>query len=200
MTEEQVLQTINNIANRLAAKFKFGYHELEDMRQQARLFAWEGLKNYDGVRPLENFLWTHVRNRLYNFKRNNFGRPDKPCDICPFYDRNFINFKGYGCKAYDNHEECDLYMGWVSRNAAKRNIMNTAKLELDVQAENSVEEIIDRKHIYELVDSSLPVQYREDWIRLTNNLKLPKARKEIIVEVVLNILKENNINHEQETL
>ena len=200
MTEEQVLQTINNIANRLAAKFKFGYHELEDMRQQARLFAWEGLKNYDGVRPLENFLWTHVRNRLYNFKRNNFGRPDKPCDICPFYDRNFINFKGYGCKAYDNHEECDLYMGWVNRNAAKRNIMNTAKLELDVQAENSVEEIFDRKYIYELVDSALPVQYREDWIRLTNNLKLPKARKEIIVEVVLNILKENNINHEQETL
>ena len=199
MTEEQVLQTINNIANRLAAKFKFGYHELEDMRQQARLFAWEGLKNFDGVRPLENFLWTHVRNRLYNFKRNNFGRPDKPCDVCPFYDRNFINFKGYGCKAYDNHEECDLYMGWVSRNAAKRNIMNTAKLELDIQTDNSVEEIIDRKHIYELVDSTLPVQYREDWIRFTNNLKLPKARKEIIVEAVLKILKENDINHEQET-
>ena len=90
-------------------------------------------------------------------------------------------------------------MGWVNRNAAKRNIMNTAKLELDVQAENSVEEIVDRKHIYELVDSSLPVQYREDWIRFTNNLKLPKARKEIIVEVVLKILKENDINHEQET-
>ena len=67
MTEEQVLQTINNIANRLAAKFKFGYHELEDMKLQARLFEWQGLKNYDGVRPLENFLWTHVRNRLYNF-------------------------------------------------------------------------------------------------------------------------------------
>ena len=199
MTEEQVLQTINNIANRLAAKFKFGYHELEDMKQQARLFAWEGLKNYDGVRPLENFLWTHVRNRLYNFKRNNFGRPDKPCDVCPFFDINFINSKGYGCKAYDNHEECDLYMGWVSRNAAKRNIMNTAKLELDVQETNSVEEIIDRTHIYELVDSALPVQYREDWIRFTNNLKLPKARKEVIVEAVLKILKENDINHERET-
>ena len=197
MTEEQVLQTINNIANRLAAKFKFGYHELEDMKQQARLFAWEGLKNYDGVRPLENFLWTHVRNRLYNFKRNNFGRPDKPCDVCPFFDINFINSKGYGCKAYDNHEECDLYMGWVSRNAAKRNIMNTAKLELDVQEPSSVEEIVDRKHIYELVDSSLPVQYREEWIRFINNLKLPKARKEIVVEAVLQILKENDINPEK---
>ena len=116
-----------------------------------------------------------------------------------FYDRNFINSKGYGCKAYDNHEECDLYMGWMNRNAAKRNIMNTAKLELDVQTDNSVEEIVDRKYIYELVDGSLSVQHREDWIRFTNNLKLPKARKEIIVEAVLKILKENDINHEQET-
>ena len=44
MTEQQLVHTINNIANRLASKFKFGYHELEDMKQQARLFAWEGLK------------------------------------------------------------------------------------------------------------------------------------------------------------
>ena len=52
MTEEQVLQIINNITNRLAGKFKFGYHEIEDMKQQARLFAWQGLENYDGIRPL----------------------------------------------------------------------------------------------------------------------------------------------------
>ena len=196
MTEEQVLQTIDNIANRLASKFKFGYHEIEDMKQQARLFAWEGLKNYDGVRPLENFLWTHVRNRLYNFKRNNFGRPDKPCDSCPFYDRNFFNSQGYGCKAYDNHEECDLYLGWMNRNTAKRNIMNTSKLDLDIQDRNSVANKLDRDDIFNLVDTSLPVQYREDWIRLIHGLKLPKARKETIVKVVLEILKEYNFDKE----
>ena len=196
MTEEQVIQTIDNIANRLASKFKFGYHEIEDMKQQARLFAWEGLKNYDGIRPLENFLWTHVRNRLYNFKRNNFGRPDKPCDSCPFFDHNFLNSRGYGCKAYDNHEECDLYVGWVNRNTAKRNIMNTTKLDLDIQDGNTVENIIDREHVFNLVDTDLPVQHREDWIRLINGLKLPKARKEVVVEIVLNILKEHNFDKE----
>jgi len=196
MTEEQVLQTIDNIANRLASKFKFGYHEIEDMKQQARLFAWEGLKNYDGVRPLENFLWTHVRNRLYNFKRNNFGRPDKPCDTCPFFDRNFLNSKGYGCKAYDNHEECDLYLGWMNRNTAKRNIMNTSKLDLDIQDRNSVENKFDREDIFNLIDTTISVKYREDWIRLTNDLKLPKARKEAIVAVVLDILKEHNFDKE----
>lgn len=196
MTEQQLVHTINNIANRLASKFKFGYHEIDDMKQQARLFAWEGLKNYDGVRPLENFLWTHVRNRLYNFKRNNFGRPDKPCDVCPFFDRNFINLKGYGCKAYDNHEECDLYMGWMKRNTAKRNIMNTAQLDLEVRSKDNIEHIIDRKHIFNLIDQNLPVPYREDWLRLINNLKLPKVRKEQTIEVIKNILKEHNFGSE----
>ena len=197
MTEDQVVQIINNIANRLAGKFKFGYHDLEDMRQQARLFAWEGMENYDGIRPLENFLWTHVRNRLYNFKRNNFGRPDKPCDSCPFFDISFSNAKGYGCKAYDNHEECDLYAGWLKRNTSKRNIMNTAQLELDVKSSEGIGEAIDRKHIFNLVDKSIPVQYREDWVRFVNNLKLPKARREAVTAVIVNILKENDIDPEE---
>ena len=196
MTEAQVIQIINNIANRLAGKFKFGYHDLEDMKQQARLFAWEGMENYDGIRPLENFLWTHVRNRLYNFKRNNFGRPDKPCDSCPFFDISFSNDKGYGCKAYNNHEECDLYAGWLKRNTSKRNIMNTAQLDLDVRSAEAIEETLDKKNIFNLVDKSIPVQYREDWVRFVNNLKLPKIRREAVVTIVMNILKENNIDTE----
>ena len=166
------------------------------MKQQARLFAWEGIENYDGIRPLENFLWTHVRNRLYNFKRNNFGRPDKPCDSCPFFDISFENSRGYGCKAYDNHEECDLYMGWLKRNTSKRNIMNTTQLDLEIKELNGVGDYLDKKFIFDLVDKSLPVQYREDWIRLVNNLKLSKVRREAIMSVIKDILKENNIDEE----
>ena len=197
MSESQLIQIINNIANRLAGKFKFGYHDIEDIIQQAGLFAWEGLEHYDGVRPLENFLWTHVRNRLYNFKRNNFGRPDKPCDSCPFFDKTFFNAKGYGCKAYDDHEECDLYAGWLSRNTAKRNIMNTAQLDLAIKGSDNMADLIDQKHIFNLIDKSIPVKYREDWLRFTNNLKLPKVRKEAITELVVQILKDNDINPEE---
>ena len=196
MSEDQVLQIINNIANRLASKFKFGYHELEDMKQQARMFAWEGLEHYDGIRPLENFLWTHVRNRLYNFKRNNFGRPDKPCDSCPYFDATFSNAQGYGCKKFDDHEECDLYAGWLSRNTAKRNIMNTAQLDMDLKASSSVEDMLDKKHIFNLIDKSITVQEREDWLRFVNNVRLPKTRKEAITQRILQILKENNIDPE----
>ena len=74
MQEDELIAIVDKIANRFANTFKFGYHELEDMKQQAWQVALEGLKDYDGKRPLENFLWTHVRNRLYNFKRDNLKR------------------------------------------------------------------------------------------------------------------------------
>ena len=49
--ENELLETIEVISKKLAYKFKFGYHELEDMKQQISIFAIEGLKNYDHKRP-----------------------------------------------------------------------------------------------------------------------------------------------------
>ena len=196
MTEEQVVQIIDGITNRLAGKFKFGYHDLDDMKQQARLFAWEGLENYDGVRPLENFLWTHVRNRLYNFKRNHFGRPDKPCDNCPFFDKTFKNERGYPCRAFENEDECDLYSGWMKRKSTKRNLMNTANLDIDIKQANHMDEFLDQKHIFNMIDQAIPIPYREDWIRFIHNLKLPKARRQKLIDVIRLILKEKNFDTE----
>ena len=187
MSEEEVLQVIDGIANRLAGKFKFGYHEIEDMKQQARMFAWEGLENYDNVRPLENFLWTHVRNRLYNFKRNNFGRPDKPCDSCPLYDMKYRNSRGYPCTEYDNEMDCDLYAGWLSRNTVKKNLMHTASLDMDITRTPDLEGWIDQKSIFNKIDEAIPVPYREDWIRFTHSLRLPKARRDAVISLVSDI-------------
>ena len=68
--EKDFLRVLDNISKRLAYKFRFAYHNFDDMKQQAAIFAIEGLEKYDNSRPLENFLWTHVRNRLFNYKRN----------------------------------------------------------------------------------------------------------------------------------
>ena len=189
-SEQEVLDVIDGIANRLCYKFKFGYHSPDDMKQQARLFAWEGLEKYDGKRPLENFLWTHVRNRLYNFKRNNYSRLEKPCDTCEFY----ISKK---CTAFVDQEECHLYKGWLDRNNAKKNLMHSISVEFD-QKEHETASLstLFAKEVIELLDEELHVRFREDWIRLLNNLKLNKVRKDKLLEEIYVILKENNIDQE----
>ena len=84
ISEQELLDTIDIISTKLSYKFKFGYHELEDMKQQISIFALEGLQNYDYQRPLENFLWTHVRNRYIITKETIIRDQINPATLAPF--------------------------------------------------------------------------------------------------------------------
>ena len=44
VSEQEFLIVLENISKRLGHKFKFGYHSYEDMKQQAAIFALEGLE------------------------------------------------------------------------------------------------------------------------------------------------------------
>jgi len=197
LSEQEIVEIIDRISARLGPKFKFGYHTNEDMRQQASLFAWEGMNSWDGIRPLENFLWIHVRNRLYNFKRNNYGRPEKPCEHCPLkaYDPECKNSKST-CTKFDNLMDCTLYKGWTDRNASKRNLMSSYTVLFDKPAEADVADAVFSKEMFNLLDTQMPVPAREDWIRFINNLKITKVRRQKILDEISNILRENNIDPE----
>ena len=190
MQEEELIAIVDKIANRFASTFKFGYHEIEDMKQQAWQVALEGLKDYDGKRPLENFLWTHVRNRLYNFKRDNYFRPEKPCDRCPLLVNDV-------CTKFKDRLECDLYSRWEKRTEKRKSLM-TAVEHTDINYnENDITAQLDEKHLFETVDYNMPVELREYWIRFIHNLKLNKQKKEqVLLEITL-ILKEHNLDSEE---
>lgn len=200
MTEEEVMVVINNVANRLARRFKFGYHEMDDMKQQARLFAWEGMSKYDGKRPLENFLWTHVRNRLFNFKRDKYERPGKPCLDCKYliYDND-----GDRCKQVEDKTECTSYNHWIMSNERKKNLMNPTDLE-NIISDNEegmklyddISNSIDCKKILEIIERELPVQHRMLFLRFKENAKLTKNQKENIRQIILNILNANGYNYD----
>lgn len=70
----EVLETIRQIAKKLAPKYTFGYYDTEDIEQEAILIGCEGMSRYDPSRPLENFLYVHMNNRLKTFKRNKYFR------------------------------------------------------------------------------------------------------------------------------
>jgi len=183
-TEQEVVEIITDISKKLSLKFRFGYHEPEDMRQQAALFAWEGLERYNGSHPLENFLWVHVRNRLFNYKRNNFGRPDKPCFNCPL-----DSYKNNCCEAYINLLNCEFYEKWFTRNASKQNLMRNKEY-LDISPSNEREAFIttSNREIIDLIDKELPSSFRKDWVKLQNDIKISKRHKAQMLEVIKDIL------------
>lgn len=188
--ETELLKVIDIITKKLAYKFKFGYHDIEDMKQQISIFALEGLKNYDHKRPLENFLWTHVRNRLFNYKRDNYQRPDKPCYSCPLFDK-----QNSLCTKYSNKNDCDLYYTWSQRNQSKKNLMHLTTIDeiknysqFFLDGELSIE----NQEIINILEENLTGEIRSIYLKLKGGTKIPKSDRDKLFSKVQEILCQKN--------
>lgn len=195
--ENEFLRVIDVISKKLAYKFKFGYHDFDDMKQQISIFALEGLKNYDHKRPLENFLWTHVRNRLFNYKRDNYQRPDKPCLTCPLYDPHCKKSLS-SCESYSNKEDCSLYSSWLSRNNTKKNLMHLTTIDEIKDYSNAFSSdesllinAIASDEIFSLLESHLNGEYRTLYLKVKSGIKINKGDMDKLTTKLKEILKDH---------
>ena len=177
ITEQEFLTALDNISKKLIYKFKFGYHDIDDMKQQAAIFAMEGLEQYDSKRPLENFLWTHVRNRLFNFKRDNYFRPDNICEGCPFFDPKLKKSTNM-CSKFKDKDQCEIYSGWQDRNQIKKNLMQPTTIDhtdsSHVKIENDLVDAIGNSEIIKIIEDNLETKYRETYLKLKCGSKVHK--------------------------
>lgn len=193
INEDEFLKIVDIISKKLAYKFKFGYHDYEDMKQQISIFALEGLENYDHKRPLENFLWTHVRNRLFNYKRDNYQRPDKPCLSCPLYNTKLAS----SCEKYSNKNDCDLYSAWTQRNVTKKNLMHLTTIDeikdygnSFTSDEDSLVNNISSKEILSIVEKYLNGEDRTIYLKVKSGSKVSKGDMKKLTIRLQEILKD----------
>ena len=198
MTEKDVLQAIENVVNSLARSFKFGYFDVDDMKQQGRMYALQGIENYKPeIGPLENFLRSHVRNRYLNLKRNKLTRHQPPCVECPFYDPKLLKSKNK-CAEFVDKRECDKFAGWEDRNFAKRNLVEPLDIsnikderERNMRRHEDVGNDMDLRELKSLIDAKLPVCYRADYNRMCSGVHVPKQQRLKIIETIKMIISEN---------
>jgi len=74
VTEQDFVDIVQKIARRISHRYVFTSYEPCDIEQEAFLIAVEGLERYDSSKPLENFLYVHINNRLKNLKRKVYYR------------------------------------------------------------------------------------------------------------------------------
>jgi len=174
------ISIIEKISKRFSKKFRFGYHDTEDIEQQAALYALEGIKAYLPEKgDLENFLCVHVRNRLMNFKRDNYFRLDAPCTGCPF-NKNDV------CTAFEDKMDCELFAAWLRKREVRKNLMNPAEsyYESGSHAPNE----IDRRETLSKINSRLDPLLRADFLRILDGVAVPKHRKNKVRQAVQEIL------------
>ncbi len=168
MTQQEVIDTITLVATRVAPKHRFGYHESNDLIQEGFIRGMEAMEDYEPPRPLENYLAVCISNRLKNFKRDNFFRPDS---VDP-----------EGNSQYDS----------------KRNLMEPLSIdsvqderELNMWTKIDFLNEIQVQDIFTLIDRFLPVHLRADFLRMKQGVLIPKPRRAKVEALIITILEEN---------
>lgn len=177
------LNAIQLVANRLAHKYKFGYYDIDDIKQEIFLIAIECIDRHDCTKSsLETFLYIHVNNRLKNFKRDRYYRHAQYCQKC-----------------VDMGSICDnCYKSRVA-NASKKNLMDTIDIDSirDVDHESHMSVYLDlldhleTKEIRKLIDDNLSINMREDYLRLVDGAYVPQHRKKRLEEAIKEIMENN---------
>lgn len=158
MIDEEILAKITKIAKQLAPKYTFDCHDADDIEQEAIMMGIEAMPRYDSARPLENFLYTHISNRLKNFKRDNYFRP---------------NSNGEPEKVQQNKKSI-LDASSLSEGSA--------------YFDNNLDSILDNRAMIEKIERELPVYYRKDYLRLCAGVSIPMIRREEVYEVIRKII------------
>lgn len=192
---QEQLDVIEKIVTRIAKKHVFGYFDYEDIQQEARIIALDGLTRYDGRGPLENFLAVHIKNRLITFRRNNFQR-DKPCVGCPLYDP-CLKLSSNQCEGYLDKMDCKEYKNWFNRTEKKKNIINPVSIdnvsdehESGMRDESDFTVKIENREILSYIEERIPNKYRPDYIKMKSGVKITRVKLSNIQEIIKGILED----------
>ena len=192
MTETELLSKIEHVTNTLAHDYTFGYYDIDDIKQEAFIFAMQCLKKYDNNRPLENLLYTHIKNRLINLIRDKYHRNDPPCKKC----HGEID----GKTSHVDGRFCDKYLAWKNRNDNKshlvcphdiNNIDDTS--EKNTKIPDTVSNNMAKEEIFNLIDLKLPCEMRADYLKMRAGLTIPKARRDNIINTIRGFLTNDEI-------
>ena len=115
MTEQQVIDQINIVVNRIAPRYTFYGYTADDIKQESFIICMEALNRYDQKRPLENFLSVNLSNRLKNFVRDHHfvgdDNPERQRVIQPAqleYEDGIVDEERKYAISYDSIEEQNM--------------------------------------------------------------------------------------------
>lgn len=192
LTESEVLDVIRKTVSYLSPSFKFGYFDIDDMKQEGTIFCLEALPSFNFDKSCQNdvgdalftFLKTHVRWRFLNMRRKQLSRIEPPlcdCELCRDDAPNRLD-----CKKYSN---------WVRRNRAKRSLMEPFDVgqiyTRGASSDYDIDECLMSADIIALLNERIPVSFRVDYRSFIEGVTLPKNKKEKLIEQIMRILEKH---------
>lgn len=173
--EKEFLRIVNKISKRLANAYKFGIYTKEDIEQEIAELCIKALPRWDGVRPLDSFLFTHTKNRLTNLKRDEWYRATCPCELC--------SHKLDGETGHFDKKHCAQFLAWKELNASKANIAfpNAIPANYDNIVPFEVMDKMCNKEVFDFIDEHLPITLRKNYLKIKSGIRITdNEHKEVI--------------------
>ena len=173
------IEVVQKVAHALAPRYTFGYYDADDIEQECYFIAIEALDRYDeSLGSLENFLYTHLSNRLKNFLRKHYYRKNFSCVHCGGEDPS--------CESCEKRR-------W--KFAVKKHLMEPIDID-NVNCNNEANayetynllEKLELEEIFSLINQSLEIPLRADYLRMLEGLHVPKSKREVIEGRIVEIL------------
>ena len=179
--EEEVIKIIMDILENIAETYTFDMYDKEDIKQEGFIIALKVLNDYKGITTLKNFMTLTLHRKLKTFKRDNYVRPDRACSNCSVFNKN-----------------CERCIKRRQNQTNKLNLLNPIDIHSNIKEERKISyksSLLDTLEIIDLVDKinkELPVEFREDYLRLKEGLSVPKARRERIEQLITEIVENHD--------
>ena len=179
---EEELSLIQSIAKKIAPKYKFPGYDAEDIEQEAIIIAIKSLQFYKSDRgSLTTFIWVHLSRRLKNLRRDKYYRP------LPSKCEN---------PECSHATLCSICSQRLKRNNIKKNIaapsdVSNLGAEPSYSEQNILDDRIEADEIRRIIDDKLPLDMRADYLKMLDEVYVPKARRLLIEKKIIEILEEN---------
>jgi len=174
ITPEQT-QILIDLVKKIAPRYAFGIYGVEEIKQEAMIYGIQGIVDYDGNRPLENFLYSHIKNRLLNLKRDKFKRVETPCTLCN------AKFKQGDSSGGHDGKYCKKFQNWIKRNISKQSLAAPINQVVEFSYECNIDDEIDRKDLFRLIDFNIPLNLREPYLKMRVGDKVTPTQRKLVL-------------------
>jgi len=179
---------VRKVARAVASRYTLGFYDREDIEQECFIMAMEALDRYDEeLGSLENFLYTHLNNRMKNFLRKHYYRKSFSCVHCGGNDP--------ACESCERRR-------W--RFAVKKRLMEPIDIdnincdnEKNAYEQQNFLEKLELDEIFTIINQHLEVPLRTDYLKMLEGLHVPKPKREAIENRIIDILEEHGYERKQ---
>lgn len=185
LSYEQVEDVVEAIVAREANNHFFPDMDRDDVAQEIRTECLRVLEKFDASRigpsPYK-FLYTCVKNKLYNLKRGIYVPNNPPCSRCPLWDvtNKLCTIDEIGCSKIVKYRE---------NMAKKAAIRGPASLDYDV-LNNDFEDSSDAFLLDQSIRSALPESLVKHYDLMLLGKPIPSKIKNKIRQITKEVIKE----------